>query len=50
LIESSRFQCQTQKLSQKKFANVAGVSDVTIRTRANLIKKTLGLTNLADSI
>jgi len=39
-----------EKLSQKKFANVAGVSDVTIRTRANLIKKTLGLTNLADSI
>ena len=39
-----------EKMSQKKFANVAGVSDVTIRTRANLIKKTLGLTNLADSI
>jgi transcription initiation factor TFIIB len=39
-----------EKLSQKKFANVAGVSDVTIRTRAALIKKTLGLSNLADSI
>lgn len=39
-----------EKLSQKKFATAAGVSDVTIRTRATLIKKTLGLTNLADSI
>ncbi len=39
-----------EKLSQKKFANVAGVSDVTIRTRANLIKKTLSLTNLVESI
>lgn len=39
-----------EKLSQKKFATAAGVSDVTIRTRAALIKKTLGLTNLADSI
>lgn len=39
-----------EKISQKKFATTAGVSDVTIRTRAALIKKTLGLTNLADSI
>ena len=39
-----------EKISQKKFAKTAGVSDVTIRTRATLIKKTLGLTNLADSI
>ena len=39
-----------EKLSQKKFASAAGVSDVTIRTRAGLIKKTLKLTNLADSI
>ena len=39
-----------EKISQKKFAKTAGVSDVTIRTRVALIKKTLGLTNLADSI
>jgi transcription initiation factor TFIIB len=39
-----------EKISQKKFATTAGVSDVTIRTRSALIKKTLGLTNLADSI
>lgn len=32
-----------EKLSQKKFSDVAGVSDVTIRTRASLIKKTLKL-------
>ncbi len=32
-----------ERLSQKKFANAAGVSDVTIRTRVTQIKKTLGL-------
>ena len=32
-----------EKLSQKKFSEVAGVSDVTIRNRAALIKKTLNL-------
>ncbi|HUU47316.1 MAG TPA: transcription initiation factor TFIIIB [Nitrosopumilaceae archaeon] len=32
-----------EKISQKKFSNEAGVSDVTIRNRANLIKKTLNL-------
>ena len=32
-----------EKLSQKKFSNEAGVSDVTIRNRATLIKKTLNL-------
>ncbi|MEJ2260109.1 MAG: transcription initiation factor TFIIIB [Nitrosopumilaceae archaeon] len=30
-----------EKLSQKKFSNESGVSDVTIRNRATLIKKTL---------
>lgn len=35
-----------EKISQKKFASAAGVSDVTIRTRATLIKKTLGISNL----
>ena len=30
-----------EKISQKKFSNEAGVSDVTIRNRATLIKKTL---------
>jgi len=30
-----------EKISQKKFSNESGVSDVTIRNRANLIKKTL---------
>jgi len=32
-----------EKISQKKFANESGVSDVTIRNRSNLIKKTLKL-------
>jgi len=32
-----------EKISQKKFSNESGVSDVTIRNRANLIKKTLKL-------
>lgn len=32
-----------EKISQKKFAVESGVSDVTIRNRANLIKKTLKL-------
>ena len=32
-----------ERLSQKKFANASGVSDVTIRTRVTQIKKTLGL-------
>ena len=32
-----------EKISQKKFSNESGVSDVTIRNRANLIKKTLNL-------
>ena len=32
-----------EKISQKKFSNEAGVSDVTIRNRAVLIKKTLGI-------
>jgi len=32
-----------KRLSQKKFSNAAGVSDVTIRTRVAQLKKTLGL-------
>jgi transcription initiation factor TFIIB len=32
-----------EKISQKKFSNESGVSDVTIRNRATLIKKTLKL-------
>jgi len=32
-----------EKISQKKFSSESGVSDVTIRNRANLIKKTLKL-------
>jgi len=32
-----------EKISQKKFSNESGVSDVTIRNRASLIKKTLKL-------
>jgi len=32
-----------EKVSQKKFSEMAGVSDVTIRTRATLIKNTLNL-------
>ena len=32
-----------EKISQKKFSIESGVSDVTIRNRANLIKKTLKL-------
>lgn len=32
-----------EKISQKKFSNESGVSDVTIRNRSNLIKKTLKL-------
>jgi len=35
-----------EKISQKKFGIAAGVSDVTIRTRAALIKKTLGISDL----
>ncbi len=38
-----------EKISQKRFGAAAGVSDVTIRTRAALIKKTLGISNLVDS-
>lgn len=34
-----------EKLSQKKFSEAAGVSDVTIRNRAALIKKVLKLSN-----
>jgi len=34
-----------EKLSQKKFSEVAGVSDVTIRNRATLIRKVLKLSN-----
>jgi transcription initiation factor TFIIB len=34
-----------EKISQKKFSEESGVSDVTIRNRANLIKKTLKLFN-----
>ncbi|NIM25098.1 MAG: transcription initiation factor TFIIIB [Nitrososphaeria archaeon] len=34
-----------EKMSQKKFSNESGVSDVTIRNRAALIKKTLGLSD-----
>lgn len=37
-----------ERVSQKKFSNVSGVSDVTIRNRAVLIKKTLKIT--ADGI
>ena len=33
-----------EKISQKKFADVSGVSDVTVRNRAVLIKKTLKIT------
>ena len=32
---------EQEKISQKKFSNESGVSDVTIRNRATLIKKTL---------
>jgi len=32
-----------EKLSQKKFSDISGISDVTIRTRTALIKKTLNL-------
>lgn len=32
-----------EKLSQKKFSDIAGISDVTIRNRTALIKKTLNL-------
>ncbi len=34
-----------EKISQKKFSNESGVSDVTIRNRALLIKKTLKITD-----
>jgi transcription initiation factor TFIIB len=34
-----------EKISQKKFSEESGVSDVTIRNRANLIKKTLKMFN-----
>ena len=34
-----------EKISQKKFSNESGVSDVTIRNRANLIKKTLKISD-----
>ncbi|MGD2107554.1 MAG: transcription initiation factor TFIIIB [Nitrosopumilaceae archaeon] len=34
-----------EKISQKKFSNESGVSDVTIRNRATLIKKTLKITD-----
>ena len=30
-----------EKISQKKFSKESGVSDVTIRNRSNMIKKTL---------
>ena len=34
-----------EKISQKKFSVEAGISDVTIRNRAVLIKKTLKMTD-----
>jgi len=34
-----------EKLSQKKFSEAAGVSDVTIRNRSALIRKVLKLSN-----
>ncbi len=33
-----------ERISQKKFSVISGVSDVTIRNRATLIKKTLNIT------
>jgi len=33
-----------ERVSQKKFSSISGVSDVTIRNRATLIKKTLNIT------